>query len=57
MHSKSTTEWNDIFQQAKAMFEEQIIESHIHGHNAPSRTLKHHDAKHYYNETYKEDKP
>jgi len=25
VHSKSTTEWNDIFQQAKAMEKEQMI--------------------------------
>jgi hypothetical protein len=42
-----------ILQQAKEMEKEQIIDAHIHGHNAPSSTLKNFDAKQYYNETFK----
>ena len=38
--------------QAKQMEKEEIIDAHIEGHNAPSSTLKHHDAEQYYNETY-----
>jgi hypothetical protein len=40
-------------EKAKQMHEEEIIDAHIKGHNAPSSTLKHYDAKQYYNETYK----
>jgi hypothetical protein len=42
----------DKYNQANEMFNEQIIEAHIKGHNAPSSTLKHHDAEQYYNKTY-----
>jgi len=36
------------------MEKKHIIESHIHGHNAPSSTMKNFDAKQYYNETFKQ---
>lgn len=38
--------------EAKQMEKELITKAHIKGHNAPSSTLKHHDAEQYYNETY-----
>jgi hypothetical protein len=39
--------------EANQMFQEQIINAHIHGHNAPSSTLKNFDAKQYYDQTFK----
>jgi hypothetical protein len=42
---------NDLLEKEK----QQIIDGHIHGHNAPSSTLKNFDAKQYYNETFKKD--
>jgi hypothetical protein len=44
---------NNILEQAKEMEKLQIIEAHIQGHNAPSSTIKIHDAEQYYNETFK----
>jgi hypothetical protein len=41
------------FYQASELFEQQIIDAHVYGHNAPSSTLKNFDAKQYYLETYK----
>ena len=41
------------FQQANKLFEQQIKDAHIHGHNASSSTIKQHDAEQYYNETFK----
>ena len=38
---------------AKELEKQQIIEAHIQGHNAPSSTIKIHDAEQYYNETFK----
>jgi hypothetical protein len=56
VHSKSTKEWNSIFQQAKAMEKEQIIKAHG---NKTSRTIEQgcdvyvtKTAEQYYNETY-----
>ena len=50
VHSKSTAEWNDIFQQAEAMEWEQLMNAYLEGES---------DADHYedsasrfYNETY-----
>jgi hypothetical protein len=43
----------NIWEQAKEMEKQQIIEAHIQGHNAPSSTIKIHDAEQYYNETFK----
>jgi hypothetical protein len=37
---------------AEEMHEQEIIEAHIKGHNAPSSTLKHFDAEQYYEMTY-----
>ena len=39
--------------QANELFEQQINDAHVHGHNAPSSTLKNFDAEQYYNETFK----
>jgi hypothetical protein len=44
---------NSSFEQAKEMEKQQIIDAHIKGHNAPSSTIKNHDAEQYYNEQYK----
>jgi hypothetical protein len=44
---------NDTIKKAKEMEKQQIIDAHLNGHNAPSSTLKHFDAKQYYNETFK----
>ena len=43
----------DTFEHAKEMEKRQIIDAHVHAHNAPSSTLKNFDAKQYYLETYK----
>jgi hypothetical protein len=45
--------YNGEIQRANKLFEQQIIDAHVHGHNAPSSTLKNFDAKQYYLETYK----
>lgn len=42
-----------LFEQAQQMFEEQIIDAHIHGHNASSSVIKKYDAEQYYKETFK----
>jgi hypothetical protein len=42
----------DLFNQAKKMEKEQIIDANIKGHNAPSSTIKHFDAEQYYNEKF-----
>jgi hypothetical protein len=42
-----------LFEQSNKMFERQIIDAHMHGHNAPSSTLKNFDAKQYYDQTFK----
>jgi hypothetical protein len=42
----------DLFNQAKEMEKQQIIDAHVAGHNAPSSTIKHFDAEQYYNEKY-----
>ena len=42
-----------LFDQALEMEKQQIIDAHIHGHNASSSTLKNFDAEQYYLETYK----
>ena len=42
-----------LVQQANELFEQQIKDAHIHGHNASSSTIKQHDAEQYYNETFK----
>ena len=39
-------------EQAKEMHKQEIIDAHIHGHNAPSSTLKNFDAEQYYQETF-----
>jgi hypothetical protein len=52
VQAKSTEEWNQIFKKAKQMEREQMIEAHVHGHNAPSSTIKQYDAQQYVNETY-----
>jgi len=31
---------------------DQMIDAHVHGHNAPSSTIKQYDAQQYVNETY-----
>jgi hypothetical protein len=46
---------NKLEKQAKEMEKQQIIEAHIQGHNAPSSTIKIHDAEQYYNETFKKE--
>jgi hypothetical protein len=38
--------------QAEKMEKRQIIDAHIKGHNAPSSTIKNHDAEQYYNERF-----
>jgi hypothetical protein len=42
-----------LLEQANELFEQQIVDAHVHGHNAPSSTLKNFDAEQYYNQTYK----
>jgi len=37
---------------ALQMEQEQIVDAHVHGHNAPSSTIKQYDAQQYFNETY-----
>jgi len=44
--------WSEILREALQMEREQMIEAHVHGHNAPSSTIKQYDAQQYYNETY-----
>jgi len=44
----------ELFEQAKEMEKQQIIDAHIKGHNAPSSTIKNYDAEQYYNETFKQ---
>jgi hypothetical protein len=46
--------FGDLFEQAKEMEKEQILDAHIKGHNAPSSTIKNWDAEQYYNETFKQ---
>jgi predicted phage-related endonuclease len=46
-------EWIELIQQANEMFEQQIIDAHVAGHNAPSSTIKNWDAEQYYKETFK----
>ena len=43
-----------LFDKAKEMEKEQILDAHIKGHNAPSSTIKNWDAEQYYNETFKQ---
>jgi hypothetical protein len=43
----------DRLKLALELEKQQIIDAHIHGHNASSSTLKNFDAEQYYNETYK----
>jgi hypothetical protein len=43
------------FEQALKMEKEQILDSHIKGHNAPSSTIKNWDAEKYYNQTFKQE--
>ncbi len=43
---------HDIYKQALQMEREQMIDAHVHGHNAPSSTIKQYDAQQYVNETY-----
>ena len=43
---------DDFEEQAKQMQKQQIIDAHIHGHNAPSSTVKMYDAEQYYKETF-----
>ena len=45
----------DLFEKAKQIEKQQIIDAHMHGHNASSSTLKNFDAEQYYNETFKKD--
>jgi hypothetical protein len=52
LRSKSAKEWNKVFEQALQMEHEQMIDAHVHGHNAPSSTIKQYDAQQYINETY-----
>jgi hypothetical protein len=52
VQAKSTEEWNKVFEQALQMEREQMIDAHVHGHNAPSSTIKQYDAQQYVNETY-----
>jgi hypothetical protein len=47
--------FGDLFQQAKEMEKEQILDAHIKGHNAPSSTIKNWDAEKYYNQTFKQE--
>lgn len=44
--------WSEILREALQMEREQMIEAHVHGHNAPSSTIKQYDAQQYVNETY-----
>jgi hypothetical protein len=39
-------------EEALQMEREQIVDAHVHGHNAPSSTIKQYDAQQYINETY-----
>jgi uncharacterized protein YbbK (DUF523 family) len=47
-----TTDYKEEIEQALQMEHEQMIDAHVHGHNAPSSTIKIYDAEQYYNETY-----
>jgi hypothetical protein len=50
--SQNTLLFADDFTQAEELFKQQIEDAHVHGHNAPSSTLKNFDAEQYYKETY-----
>ena len=56
--AKSMSEWNKIFDQAKAMEKEQIINSFVEcwKENMPDGYECKQSAEQYYNQTYKEDK-
>ena len=41
-----------IINHADRLHKEEIVNAHIHGHNAPSSTVKMYDAEQYYNEEY-----
>ena len=43
----------EIVEQAKQTHNQEIIDAHIYGHNAPSSSIKNFDAEQYYKETYK----
>jgi hypothetical protein len=51
VHSKSTKEWNSIFQQAKAMEKEQITEGVMYG-DIRGKLETYMTAEQYYNENY-----
>jgi hypothetical protein len=51
--SKMIELFNYEIERSKEMEKQQIIDAHIQGHNAPSSTIKIHDAKQYYKETFK----
>jgi hypothetical protein len=51
VHSKSTKEWNQVFQQAKEMEKEQIIKA-ASDHCYPTCELATIDAEEYYKLTY-----
>jgi hypothetical protein len=44
--------YEDIETYYKKIEKEQIIDSHIHGHNASSSTIKKYDAEQYYKEIF-----
>ena len=45
---------SEVFEQAKEMEKEQIIEAHEHGfYSSPVRTSRRKEAEEYYNETFK----
>jgi hypothetical protein len=55
VHSKSTKEWNQVFQQAKEMEKERMKGMYVEGSFAKMRYydgLEYIDAEQYYNETY-----
>jgi hypothetical protein len=52
VHSKSTKEWNQVFQQAKEMEKERIIDAHYEGQCNQTEGYPLQIAEQYYNETY-----
>ena len=55
VHSKSTKEWNQVFQQAKKMHKEQI-EKAVNFGDERGNIVSYSTAEQYYNETYGDDK-
>jgi hypothetical protein len=52
VHSKSTKEWNEVFQQSKAMEKEQIENAYDKGQESEWHKSMGLMGDHYYNETF-----